>query len=223
MKFIVISPATHSAKLMDKYTAQLAAAGIPHLIPHWDDFSSASDGTIERCVRSRRLWAEKHVDYDRLIFTDSWDVLCYASRDEIEATLSGMTGTVVFGAEKNCYPEPELAALIPDRGPWRYVNGGLMTGSPQEIIKWCDVVEHHPKYTPSMIDQQWYNRRLAELNPIISIDWQTSLFYCMILEAGELAVKDGRPYNTVHQTFPSFIHFNGSWSWDNFLAMMEHP
>lgn len=220
MEFIVIMGASKPNKLMQLYLEQLQKAGIPHEA-ETISMGSPNDGTLGRCVSDWRRLAARFSGYDRLILTDAWDVLCYASKEEISEALSCFPPSPIFAGEKNCYPEASLAASVPDRGPWRFVNAGMLTASPSELAAWCSLVEAHPAYDPSMLGQKWFNRRLAENSPLVEIDWMTYLFFCMYMDNGEMVISNGKPYNTVHDTFPKFQHWNGSWPYEPFLEKME--
>lgn len=218
--FIVIMGASKPNRLMPLYLEQLQKAGIPHEA-ETISMGSPNDGTLERCLRDWRRLANRFSGYDRLILTDAWDVLCYASREEIGEVLACFSPSPVFAGEKNCYPETSLASSIPDRGPWRFVNGGMLTASPSELMKWCHAVESHPAYDPKMVGQKWLNRRLAEKSSLVDIDFCCALFQCMYLDEGEVTARDGRPYNSVTETFPCWVHFNGSWPYEPFFEKME--
>lgn len=218
--FIVITAATRTEKLMPMYLDQLRTQKIPHHV-ETIHISGPSDGTLGFCLNHYRQWAEQFRSYSRLVITDGWDVLLYGTRKQIEEVLFDFPSYPIFAAERNCYPEPHLAKTIPDLGIWRFVNGGMLTASPEDLENWCNLIELHPKFDPFMIGQQWLNRRLAENDPLVKIDWKTKLFYCHFLENGELGILDGKPYNTIHETYPVFQHFNGSWPWDSFLSLME--
>lgn len=220
LDFIVIMGASKPNKLMPRYLEQLRAAGVKHEV-ETVTMNSPNDGTLGRCVSDWYRLAERFSSLDRLILTDAWDVLCFASIEEISDALYCLPPSPAFAAEKNCYPEASLAASIPDRGPWRFVNGGMLTASPSELTAWCRLVESHPAYDPSMLGQKWLNRRLAENSSLVEIDWCCALFQCMYLDEGEVTVRDGRPHNTVTNTFPCWVHFNGSWPYEPFLEKME--
>lgn len=223
MTFIVILTASRLDKLMPLYLGQLYAAAIPHHV-EWVQMSSPSDGTLGRCVEHWKELAKKFSSYDRLILTDAWDVLFYGTTREVEERLAIVGPEVLFAAERNCYPEPFLADHIRHVGtPWRFVNGGCLTAAPYDLLQWCTKVRNHREYAPEMIAQQWLNRRRVDGSPLASIDHNTALFYCMFMEhvGREMAVRDGRPYNTLTQHTVPFVHFNGSYPADDFMKMME--
>jgi hypothetical protein len=123
-------------------------------------------------------------------------------------------GTCSFTATKrqywrNCWPDTYLAEHFAGSAPWRFVNGGLWAGTPESILLWCDEIETHPAYSPKMIDQQWFNHRRLQGDPVTQLDTDASLFYCMIHDQSELAFDKGIPVNTLTGHRPNFIHFNG--------------
>lgn len=225
---LVIMGASCSNKLMPKYRGQLEAASIPYHVEPLPNITSPSDGTMGFCVDAFSRFAERFENYNRLILTDAWDVLFYGDHESLTDRLNLFAPHVLFAAERNCYPEAHLADSIAANYkptptmPWRFLNGGMLTASPDELWRWCRAVERHPQYDAKMIGQQWLNRRMAENSPLARIDIQTCLFYCMYREdeGMELVVKDGRPYNTLTGTYPPLIHFNGSWNPEPFLTMM---
>ncbi len=219
MNFLLVTTMSAPNKLSSLYFSQLEKAGIPYRV-YSNQMTSPNDGNLGNCTREWRRWAEEN-PCDRLIVTDAWDVLCYGTREQLEEVLTDFPPYPIFAAERNCYPEPHIAKEIEIPGPWSFVNGGMFTSSPEDLYNWCNLIDLHPDTDPSMLMQQWLNRRLREKDPLVKIDWKTKLFYCHFIDRGELEVRDGRPYNTVHGTLPVLHHFNGSWPWEPFLAQME--
>jgi hypothetical protein len=205
---------------MEKYHDQLAAVGIPFHVEHVN-MGSPSDGTMSLILRNIRKFATLFSSYEKIVITDAWDILCYGSREDIMKAIPD--DRVLWAAERNCYPEPYLAESIPGETPWRFVNGGGVAGTPSALLSFADKCENHPSYDPSMIGQQWKNRRLAEKWDQLSVDQETRLMYCMYLEhiAPALGRVDDRPYNYATGQYPCFVHFNGSYSPKDFLEMMK--
>ena len=219
--FLLITSMSAPNKLSSRYFAQLDAAGIPYRV-YPNSMTTPNDGSLGACATAWRRWAEENSSYSRLIITDAWDVLCYGTHERVNEILLSLPTFPVFAGERNCYPQPELASLITGRTPWRFVNGGMLTSSPGDLINWCNLIELHPAYNPYMLAQQWLNQGLAAGDPLVKVDWETRLFYCLFLEdqGNELGVKDGQPFNALTSTSPPFIHFNGSWPTEPFLRMM---
>lgn len=204
---------------MGKYITHMETANIPYRV--YVNTGGSDDGKLGRCVENWAKYAEEHSAFDRLILTDAWDVLAVNDHQWIEEKLAEMPEKVVFGAEQNCWPEPQLRELIAGGMPWRFANGGMLTASPKALIRWCEDVQKHQEYAPNEYTQQWLNRRLADRTFPVYLDRGTRLFYCMILENGQLQPKDGRLWNSVCDSYPSFIHFNGNQPWGNVLEMLK--
>lgn len=221
MNFLVITAASAPSKLMGKYMAHMEAMNIPYRV--YLNQNGHNDGKLGNCVRNWKEYAQEHIGVDRLILTDAWDVLAVNDRKWIEERLAELPADVVFASERNCWPEPALAQMIQAQSPWKFANGGMLTASPKSLIRWCDSVVKHQEYAPNEYTQQWLNRRLADGTFPVYLDRGTRLFYCMILENGELKMKDGRLWNSVLDSHPSFVHFNGNWPWGDVLRMLEKP
>ncbi|MDE2105683.1 MAG: hypothetical protein KGL39_51120, partial [Patescibacteria group bacterium] len=201
---LVILGASRSNKLMPRYLDQLQAGGINFHVESLPELTSSSDGTLGWCVRKWMDFAERFERYERLVLTDAWDVLFFGDRDELCWKLSLFAPHVLFASEKNCYPEGFLADKIKGEGPHKFVNGGMLTASPDELWRWCREVERHSEYEPRMIGQQWMNRRLAEQSPLARIDSQTQLFFCLFGGYDELEFENGRMVNRMYGTRPLF-------------------
>lgn len=225
MKLKVVAECTHEAGFLPLLRAQLAKAGIP-LCLDVNSTAKYQNGmrTLGQHVANLRRWTEKHQDAEYLIFTDAWDVLFFGTAEEVIAKIPE-TG-VLMAAERNCFPDSHLAPQFKGETPWKFVNGGLLAGKTTEIAKWLDYVEACPSYQPGMIDQQWLNYRLLNewvnviYEPLIRIDRNTELFYCMYLDEGEMQPRGGKPFNALTGNSPNFIHFNGKHDASKFLKQI---
>lgn len=208
---LVISGATCEHGTLPLYRQQLANAGIEH---HVEALNAAdvggSGGNLAYKVRMLRDWAIRFRHHERLVFTDAFDVTFYGTKEDVIAKVP--TDHVLWAAEKNCYPEPQIAHLISGNTPWRYANGGCLCGSPQSVIDWCNAAEAHRHYNPTGLDQSFYNHLLMDSDPLVRIDSRTELFFCLFLGYQELEFEKGVPVNTLCGTNPNFIHANGKWT-----------
>jgi hypothetical protein len=166
----------------------------------------------------RRL-AKQFSDYEFLILSDGWDVMFYGTKQELMERIP--RDRVLWAAEKNCWPYAELEKVIPDRGPWRFANGGLLAGTPQNFLSMCNLIEAHPRYDPQHIDQGFMDLLLAEGADFFAIDSMTHLFFCLFKGYDELQFHQGRPFNALHETWPLFIHANGHWPADEMFRKYE--
>jgi hypothetical protein len=194
------------------YLSQLEAAEIDH---HCDPLTSfpANGGSLQYKLNGLRSRVLPYLHYDKVIFTDGHDMTFWGAKEDVLTKIPDKG--VLLAAERNCYPEPELARVINNPLPWKYVNGGWLAGSPQSFLAWLTAIEQHPLYEANMLDQGWFNRRLAEGDPLIKIDDTTSLCYCFYGEEGSIADLQFdealKPMNTLTGTRPAFLHANGHW------------
>ena len=208
---VIIGSASQIGGTMVQYIQQLSAAGIELYIR---DISSAPwlnrGGFISERIAAIREHVQRFANYQYIIFSDCHDVTFYGNKDMLMARMP--KEHVLHAAEKNCYPDSGLISQIPDRGPWRFANGGLCAGSPEAFWKWCDAAISHPKYQPEILDQHFLNLLLADKSPLCEIDHQTKLFFCLYGGYDELGFVGGSLMNRLYDTWPLFIHANGKWS-----------
>lgn len=217
MALIVCMGASRIARMMPEYIWQLSTKGIPAYVEPLE-IKSHLDGTMGLCLHLWRKFATMWKEYDRIVVTDAFDVLCFGNAEEIEAKIPEHP---VLAAERNSYPEQ---IQVDETLPWKYVNGGMLAGSPRGIMSFCEDIESHPDYDPNMVGQQWLNRRLAEDWWAVRLDTYTHLFYCMVRDNEDypIAQKNGRPMNSATCEQPNFIHFNGSWPDQPFRDMLAN-
>jgi len=215
---IVVSAITERRHMIDEYEDQLAAAGIDfHLEPIKLDNGIASITARWRFGFIRAM-CERFKSYRRIIFTDAWDVLFFGTKEDLLGKISPFP---LVSAERNCWPEENLVDRIPDNGPWRYVNAGMFCGKPSVILGWIEDALRTPDL--DMMDQAWFNRRLANRDFAIIPDYRTSIFYTVSYdrEDGSLHKRLRGPCNYAYGTYPQFFHFAGPCSSVPFRAMLR--
>jgi hypothetical protein len=218
---IVVLGTTASGGFMPEYLKSLEQADIPY---HIEDISMMPNlnggGNLGWKVEFFRKTASMFSSYEFMIVSDAWDMMFFC-RNKGEVLCRLPKDHVLFAAEKNCYPDAAIAPRIPDRGPWRFMNGGLSGGTPQSFLAWCDAAERHPLYVPSALDQWFTNELLAAEDPLIQIDYRTRLFFCLYGGYPELEFVNGMPVNTMYHTYPCWIHANGKWSTEELLEKYQ--
>lgn len=206
--------------MLDEYRNQVLSAGIAFHLELISPFPHPSNLPLSFKLHWMRQFATDFPHASRLIFTDAYDVLFVGTREDLDS----IPEEVQWAAERNCYPEPALSKLFYGVDtPWRYVNAGLMSGSPEAILDWVADAERHPDYDPGMLDQGWLNRRRVDTVGLVQLDHTTRAFYVMSkdLEGGELQAKNGRPWNSVFDTFPVFFHFSGHCDTTRFRMLLN--
>jgi hypothetical protein len=215
---LVIAGASAEHGTLPEYRRQLAAAGIDlHMADISDRPNMNGGGNLGFRVRVFERLARQFAHVPFLIFSDAFDVLFFGSMESVIARIPPTH--LLHAAEKNCYPDLAMANRIADTGPWRFANGGLVAGTPQSFLAWCEAAPRHPAYNPEMLDQQFLNILVSEDSPLCVLDSRTELFMCLYGGYEELNFANGEPVNTLYGTWPSFIHCNGNWEsatmWDN--------
>jgi len=206
---IVVAGATHRDGFLDEYEAQLAKADIPFHLEKLDPLPyGANSITMRRRIAYMRSMCEKFIDYERIAMTDAYDVLL-APNVTVGELMDKIPEDMVVSAERNLYPEPHLYPQFTSPSNWRFVNNGMLSGSPRKIIEWLKEAENTQDL--DILDQAWFNRRRVDKTVNLWIDETTELFYVVssTQEDGALKMKDGRLWNSVCNTHPCFIHFSG--------------
>lgn len=215
---IVVAGATHREGFIDEYEAQLAAADIPFYLKPLDPLPAGANSiTMRRRIKFFRDIASEFSDYRTIYITDAWDVLFFGTKQEL---IDKAPTLFLCSAERNCYPEADLADRISGFTPWRYANNGCVAANPEYLWNWCADAERTNDL--DILDQAWFNRRCAERSPLTPLDTSTNIFYVVSawLEDGALQVKNGRPWNSVTNCYPSFLHFSGKCPSDGVRNML---
>lgn len=191
---------------MKQYLGQLEHAGIDYFVQKIEDWAKAN--TVGDCVASQMALAKRFEAYDKLVFSDAFDVRFYGLKEDVLAKIP--SDEVLLAGERNCFPDESLRDSMPGKTPWRFVNGGLMAGTPAQIRVFLTLVATHRLFDGSGVNQAFYNR-LKHLGQLpAKVDETTTLFYCLHSEQDDLhADAHGLPVNTRFQTRPNFIHANG--------------
>lgn len=206
---LVLMGATSERGTMRLYLDQLRAAGIEYHVEDGSDKPNINGGgNLGYRVKKFRDFADRFANYKRLVVSDAFDVTFYGTKEDVMSKIP--TTHLIHAGEKNCYPPEACALPIPDVGPWRYLNGGLVAGTPEQFHHWATYTERHPKYDPECLDQYFLNLKFSE-DVGCRPDHETELFFCLYGGYDELGFEHGRPVNLVYDTHPNFIHANGGW------------
>ena len=159
-----------------------------------------------------------------IAFCDTWDMLYFGSRRDFEQVVGAQP--LLFHAEKACWPNPERAFEYPPSvSPWCYVNGTGPAGKGADIAEAIEFgMEHFPVEGDSADlhttplpdnDQRFYTDLYLTRGGMLDTACRLSQSLVQ-LSAGDLALKNGRPFNKVTGTYPLFVHANGA------SAMLGH-
>lgn len=215
---IVISHATHRAHLIDEYEEQLRHEHIDfHIEP-----VVLEDGIGSMTMRWRvAYWqrmAEQFSKYDRIVFTDAWDVLFYGTKE----ALCSKIPPLVMSAERNCWPDESLGCDIPGSGPWRYANPGMMAGYPHTISSWS-------KWAVSQISSEWLDQMdqkccnyllVNHYGTVPPLDSNTAIFYVVSQDKEDGSLRHDLT-NIRYGTSPQFFHFAGPCHPSRFRSLLR--
>ena len=179
------------------------------------DTSATWTGFLDK-LRAVKAFAATRPPDDIILFTDAYDaVWCHRrSLDDVRAIFDQCDADIVFSAETNCYPWPERAleyAFDPD-SPFMFLNAGGYVGTAKAL---CALFDALP-FDGFACDQGYLTtaflskRRRPDL-PRMALDSRCRIFQSMYRVPWTLiAVRGGEVVNTMFETTPTVIHFNGS-------------
>lgn len=208
--------------LHEEYLKQLETAGIDsYVYLNTEPIAHNDLGDFGSQLKWMHLVVDKFSHYQKIVITDGWDVLYFG--DKAQTLKSIPDDYVLLAAESPYWPHDDGGWA--GTTPWRAVNGGMLAGTPDSLREWMCRVETHFAYDRHAIGQFWLNRRMKEQADFIHLDDHTNLFYCMHKDGGQhtkpdgtpwvseynpypaLSFRDGKPWNSLCNSWPQFIHF----------------
>ena len=167
-------------------------------------------------VRAMRRYLASLPPSDIAMFVDGYDVLINAPECEILSRFNALAAgrpVVVFNAESNCWPFPDLAAEYPPcDSPYKYLNGGGCIGRVDVFSKLLDTHMRFDDADFDRIDDQGEFTKIFLGTPgAIVLDSGNTIFNCMFGRESDLEFHRGRGwFNKVTKTYPVVFHANGS-------------
>ena len=113
-----------------------------------------------------------------ILFVDGYDVLFLDNTETIFERFLGFNCDILFAAEKNCWPQPNISPRFPATpSPYKYLNSGLYIGKVGALKSFLN--EHVADFED---DQLWMQKRFLELNESkdlnILLDYEGYIFQC---------------------------------------------
>lgn len=148
-----------------------------------------------------------------VLFCDAYDSLLMGGVEELRYKYEQFKEPVVFSAEKDCWPDKQLARRFPKSATaWRFLNSGGMIGRVDVLL---DLLEEMGRLK---LDRFGWSNQYAWIHlylsrrEIIAIDTQCEIFQTLSATGmvRELEFREGRWINRCTGTQPTHIHFNGS-------------
>ena len=162
------------------------------IVTKWQGFYTKINEAYKWCLRNTD-------EYFMLV--DGHDVIFCKEFSPIEFPTDGF-----FSAEKNCYPNPNLAPMYPQAPyEWKYLNSGSYIYNREKFI---DLYERNVPFIG--IDDQLYFTELFLKGENISLDTNCQLFQSTAFESeGDFSWFNTEFHNLKTDTYPTILHGNG--------------
>ncbi len=222
MEPLVVYTFDHSDSYQPLMEKQLDTRGVERLP---DEIPAFTWGN--RIIRTMQI-AEEYPDRV-LCFVDAWDTLFLGEAWELRAPWC--SHGITFAAQKRCWPDPvgyeynlHWENKVATR--WRYLNSNPMIGLGCNIaraVRWGwdrFPLEGHTNDTcdpEGNVCERFYTKLLfnAPKEWGLRIDTKCALSQTTTDSSpGEIAIRDGRVFNLVTQTYPIWLHLNGKMAFD---------
>ena len=146
-------------------------------------------------------------DNDIVLFTDAYDVAYLGNNANIIRRYLTFTKPIIFGAERYCNPDPELADKYPNTDTeFPFLNSGLFIGRVWAIRKCFEQYE----YDDNQDDQRYLTDQfLNKHRDLIGLDYDNLLFLNTV--GIDMRFYSQTPKNHVTYKYhnPLFVHVNG--------------
>jgi hypothetical protein len=213
---IVVAHATERKYLTDEYEGQLRDAHIDFHIEPITLFDGIGSMTGRWRLDYWHRMCKKFSGYDRIVFTDAWDVLFFGNIYGMHTRLPPL----LISAERNCWPDESLAQWYRSTSPWRYPNPGMMCGYPEYIVAWIETLKAGLRFNADVMDQLAFCQLAASHPELVPLDTLTTLFYVVSADKEDGALSTSL-VNARYKTRPYLFHFAGTCHPDPFRALLR--
>lgn len=152
-------------------------------------------------------WIDKNrskeaFDDDIILFVDGYDVVFCDDLPTIAERFLGFDCDILFAAEKECWPSPDLAELFPEtENRYRFINSGLYIGRLSKIRQFLQggILDEED-------DQNFIHTKYISGSGVnVLLDTEAYVFQC----DDDIMVSDKRLINLHTNTSPCVYHGNG--------------
>jgi hypothetical protein len=170
------------------------------------------NGYIDKIIAVNNIIKQLN-DNDIVCFIDAYDVLVNNNMIEIINNFENYNCDLLLGAELNCYPELYINKFNNTSTNYKYVNSGGYIGykwAIQKIFDWKSLYDIY-NICKNGGDQTYFIEYFLEHHSDkIKLDDKCRIFQNMHwVNWNEISFISGKMYNTILNTKPCFIHFNG--------------
>ena len=153
---------------------------------------------------------------DYVLVADCRDVLIVAGEEEIIRKFHSFRSPLVMSTERGCWPpDPDIAQFFygKDKHGYDYINAGVYIGEWNYVARCLEflLAKYRGTHPGADNSQGWwmYAKMRGEL--LFDLDSSCQIFQSMSGGCdGHIAVENLQVRNTVTNTLPCVIHFNGN-------------
>jgi hypothetical protein len=152
-----------------------------------------------------------HLDPDDVVlFTDAYDVVYCGNQEEILERYLSFSKPIVFGAERLCQPDVQLAERYPELNTeFPFLNSGMFIGRVGALRKCMAGYV----YIDKVEDQRYWTEKFLFSNPdLIELDYENQLFLNTVSIDMRWFMVDkssGHSFIIYRSATPMFVHING--------------
>jgi hypothetical protein len=162
-------------------------------------------------------WNKELLRNKIVLFTDSYDVITLTNSTEILNKYNSIcdNDTVLFSAEKNCWPLKQLDIFYPETdSEYKFLNSGGFIGNAERILNLLE-----KKIENCEDDQLYFTKIFLFDNKIdnnmntnkIKLDYSCEIFQTLNGAFDDIdIVNKKRVFNKYTNTFPCLLHGNGA-------------
>ena len=175
----------------------------------------------------------EHPEYDWILWTDAWDLLLIDSPKIIVERAKATGKRIVINAERNCFPNPDLAKHFDQTQPYPYLNTGCIIAERDALLELLEESNCENDVDYKGPDGKWVH--FSEQGNImeaaikrdlrdIHLDTKGDIVLTLVGAPNDEVQIYERPYNCHMCNWPSVIHCNGGKdnpNWERTLKWFE--
>jgi len=216
-KLFYITIATKPHPVLDKIKERINKNGETiHVLGGHENRQIGWEGNQNFGVKLREVsdyLKNPDLNYDDIVlFTDAYDVVYCGTQKEIIEKYLKINKPIIFGAEKQCNPDPKRAseyAFTSTEFP--YLNSGMYIGRVWALRKCFLAYQYNDKDD----DQRFWTTQFFENPDLIGLDYTNELFLNTVDMNERFFFLDKDNYIAVYKgASPMFVHVNGPYKKD---------
>lgn len=214
--YIILSVATDEREALDRFTESCKTYDQPYKIlglgRKWNggDLEKGPGGGQKINFLKEELdsWSEEKLNKTTVLFSDSYDVIVNANKQEVLEKYSKFGKSILFSGEMSCWPIKTLEDFYPKtESKYRFLNSGGFIGNAKNIL---DIISIR-KIEDYEDDQLYFTKCFLSSNYDIKIDYSCEIFQTLNGAKNDMEILFNRSrIRNIHtNTIPCIFHGNG--------------